>query len=162
MVCYISCKQGVPISLQLYSHWTSICLLQVLVDQKDCDEQIIWLASMMSDIYTFVYDAEPLKAIEVHMETITLLIKQVTECGYFITKYIKQKSFCQSSLVPYHFPLISASRASNGKVHIFWHQCEDHWLWKQAAQAKDQLVGRGCTLDRDHCHLYDEHSGGHQ
>ena len=72
----------------------------------------------MSDVYMFVHDAEPLKAIKAHMETITLLIKQVTECGYFITEYTKQKSFCQSSSVSYRFPLISTSRASNGEIHI--------------------------------------------
>ena len=73
----------------------------------------------MSDVYTFVHDAEPLKAIKAHMETITLLIKQVTECGYFITEYTKQKSFCQSSLVLYRLLLISTARASNSEILIF-------------------------------------------
>ena len=49
----------------------------------------------MSDVWTFVHDAEPLKAIKEHIKTITLLIQQVTECGYFITEYAKQKNFCQ-------------------------------------------------------------------
>ena len=91
----------------------------MLVDQKDRDGQVIQLAGTMSDVYAFVHDAEPLKAIKAHMQTVTLLIKQVTECGYFITEYTKQKSFCQSSLVSYRLPLISMSRASNGEVHIF-------------------------------------------
>ena len=91
----------------------------MLVDQKDRDEKIIRLAGTMSDVYTFVHDAEPLKAIKAHMPTITLLIKQVTECGYFITEYTKQKSFCQSSLVLHGLPLISTSRASNSEIHIF-------------------------------------------
>ena len=52
----------------------------------------------MCDIFAFVHDAEPLKAIEAHIDTITLLIKQVTECGYFITEYAKRKNFCQSPL----------------------------------------------------------------
>ena len=51
----------------------------------------------MSDVFNFVYDAEPLKAIRAHINTITLLIQQVTECGYFITEYTNQKNFCQSS-----------------------------------------------------------------
>ena len=72
----------------------------------------------MSDVYAFVHDAEPLKAIKAHMQTITLLIEQVTECGYFITEYTKQKSFCQSSLVSYRFSLISTSRGSNSEIHI--------------------------------------------
>ncbi|KAF8132077.1 hypothetical protein EV363DRAFT_1583662 [Boletus edulis] len=66
---------------------------QVLVNQKNRDDKIIRLAGMMSDVFTFVDHAEPLKAIEAHMKTITLLIQQVTECGYFITEYAKQKNF---------------------------------------------------------------------
>ena len=52
----------------------------------------------MSDILTFVHDTDPLKAVKEHIETITLLIQQVTECGYFITEYAKQKNFCQLPL----------------------------------------------------------------
>ena len=51
----------------------------------------------MSDVFTFVHDAELLKKIEAHIKTITLLVQQVTECGYFIAEYTKQKNFCQSS-----------------------------------------------------------------
>jgi len=52
----------------------------------------------MSDVFAFVSDAEPLKAVKAHIKTITLLIQQVTECGYFITEYAKGKNFCQSPL----------------------------------------------------------------
>ena len=48
----------------------------------------------MKDVFSFVEDAEPLKAVEVHREPIKLLIQQVTECGYFIAEYAKQKNFC--------------------------------------------------------------------
>ena len=48
----------------------------------------------MSDVFAFVEDAEPLKRIVAHMRTITLLIQQVTECGYFIAEYMKQNDFC--------------------------------------------------------------------
>jgi hypothetical protein len=71
----------------------------VLVNQKNRDDQIIRLAGTMSDVLTFVHDAEPLRAIKEHIKTIKLLIQQVTECGYFIAEYAKQKNFCQSSLV---------------------------------------------------------------
>ena len=70
----------------------------MLVNQKNRDEHIVRLAGTMSDVLTFVHDAEPLKAIERHMVAITLLTQQVTECGYFITEYAKQKNFCQSPL----------------------------------------------------------------
>ncbi|KAF8548063.1 hypothetical protein OG21DRAFT_1607113 [Imleria badia] len=66
---------------------------QVLVAQKNRDEGIARLAGAMSDVFAFVEDAEPLKRIKAHMKTITLLIQQVTECGYFITDYTKQKNF---------------------------------------------------------------------
>ncbi|KAI9568858.1 hypothetical protein HD554DRAFT_682431 [Boletus coccyginus] len=71
---------------------------KVLVNQKNRDDQIIRLAGTMSDVFTFVHDTEPLKTIKAHIKTITLLIQQVAECGYFIIEYIKQKNFCQSPL----------------------------------------------------------------
>ncbi|KAG6373795.1 hypothetical protein JVT61DRAFT_5940 [Boletus reticuloceps] len=66
---------------------------QVLVNQKNRDNQIMCLVGTMSDAFTFVHDAEPLKTIKVHMKTITLLVQQVTECGYFIIDYAKRKNF---------------------------------------------------------------------
>ncbi|KAF8550279.1 hypothetical protein OG21DRAFT_1419927, partial [Imleria badia] len=66
---------------------------KVLVNQKDRDEKIIRLVGTMSDVFTFVHDADPLKAIKEHMKTITLLLQQVTECGYFIAEYAKQNNF---------------------------------------------------------------------
>lgn len=50
----------------------------------------------MSGALAFVHDAEPLKAIQSHSKLVTLLIQQVTECGYFVTEYAKQKNFCES------------------------------------------------------------------
>ena len=69
---------------------------QVLMDQKDRDDRIVRLAGMMTNVFAFVEDAEPLKKIKAHIKTITLLMQQVTECGYFITDYAKRKNFCQS------------------------------------------------------------------
>ena len=71
---------------------------QVLRTQKDRDERIIRLAAAMSDVFAFVDDTEPLKKIKKHAKTITLLLQQVAECGYFITDYTKPNSFCQLSL----------------------------------------------------------------
>ena len=67
----------------------------MLIRQKNRDDQIIHLAGTMSDVFTFVHDAEPLKAVQRHIKTITLIIQQVTECGYFIVDYAKQMNFCQ-------------------------------------------------------------------
>jgi len=72
--------------------------IQVLIKQKSRDDRIIRLAGMMGDVFTFVHDAEPLKAIERHFKTITLLIQQVTECGYFIADYAEDNYFCGSPL----------------------------------------------------------------
>ena len=71
---------------------------QVLVKQKERNEEITRLAGVMSDVFAFVEDAEPLEAIKANVKTMKLLIQQVTECGYFITEYAKQKNFCQSPL----------------------------------------------------------------
>ena len=73
-------------------------LVQVLVNQKNRDDKIIRLAGTMSEVFAFVHDAAPLKSIKQHIKSITLLIQQVTECGYFITEYTKQKNFCLSPL----------------------------------------------------------------
>ena len=90
---------------------------QVLVNQKNRDTQIIGLAGTMSDVFAFVHDAEPLKAIQAHIKPITLLIQQVTECGYFITEYTKQKSFCQLSSPSQYPSLISISRDPDDEIH---------------------------------------------
>jgi len=90
----------------------------VLVRQKDRDDRVIRLAGTMRDVFTFVHDAEPLKAIERHIKTITLLIQQVTECGYFIADYAKEDYFCGSPLAALWPPLISVPSDSDGKIHV--------------------------------------------
>ena len=67
----------------------------------------------MRDIFTFVDDAELLKKIKTHQKTITLLLQQVTECGYFIADYTKPNSFCQSSPASWCSRLTSVSRDSH-------------------------------------------------
>ena len=67
----------------------------MLVAQRNRDERIIRLLGTMSDVFAFVEIAAPLEKIKAHVKTITLLIQQVTECGYFIAEYTKQKEFCQ-------------------------------------------------------------------
>jgi hypothetical protein len=93
------------------------CVAQVLVDQKNRDEQIIHLAATMRDVFSFVHDTEPLKAIKAHIKTMTLLIQQVTECAFFITEYATQKDFCQSSSNLRFLCLTSVSRDSDVEIH---------------------------------------------
>ncbi|KAH0834198.1 hypothetical protein J3R83DRAFT_11510 [Lanmaoa asiatica] len=66
---------------------------QVLVNQQNRDDRVIRLAGSMSDVFTFVENADPLKAVKAHRESIKILIQQVTECGYFIAEYAKQNNF---------------------------------------------------------------------
>ena len=66
----------------------------MLVNQQNRDDRVVRLAGTMSDVFSFVEDAEPLRAVETHKEPIKLLLQQVTECGYFIAEYAKQNSFC--------------------------------------------------------------------
>jgi hypothetical protein len=73
---------------------TGFIAAQVLVNQQNHDDRVIRLAGTMSNVFSFVEDADPLKAVEVHKEPIRLLIQQVTECGYFIAEYAKQNNFC--------------------------------------------------------------------
>ena len=91
----------------------------MLINQENRDERIIRLAGTMNDAFSFVDDVEPMNQIEKHAHTITLLIRQVTECGYFITEYAKQKNFCSLPLVSWYRPLlISVPRASVSEIHI--------------------------------------------
>ena len=71
---------------------------QVLVNQQNRDDKVIRLAGTMSNVFSFVEDAEPLKTVKAHQEPIKLLLQQVTECGYFIAEYAKQINFCWSLL----------------------------------------------------------------
>ena len=66
----------------------------MLVNQQNRDDRVVRLVGTMSNVFSFVEGAEPLKAVEAHKEPIKLLLQQVTECGYFITEYAKQNSFC--------------------------------------------------------------------
>ncbi|KAF8130207.1 hypothetical protein EV363DRAFT_241053 [Boletus edulis] len=49
---------------------------KILVAQKNRDDRIIHLAGVMSDVFTFVEDAEALKRIEAHKKILTLLISR--------------------------------------------------------------------------------------
>jgi hypothetical protein len=113
----ISAATRVRLVISLLSNCSSCCT-QVLVDQKNRDKRIIQLAATMKDVFSFLDDAEPLKAINTHIRTMTLLLQQVTECAFFITGYAKQKDFCQSSSNPrLLFLLIRLSRDSDGEIH---------------------------------------------
>lgn len=50
----------------------------------------------MSDVYSFVHEADPLKNIESQKQILALMAQQTTECAYFIRDYAKNKNFCTS------------------------------------------------------------------
>jgi hypothetical protein len=87
------------------------------MNQQDPDCQITRLASAMNDAFPFVQGAGPLQAIEAQIgETPRLTIQRVTERGYFITEYAKQKSFCQLSPAPQCSQLTSVPWDSDRKI----------------------------------------------
>jgi hypothetical protein len=96
------------------------------VNQQNRDDRVIRLAGTMSNVFSFVEDADLLKAVEAHKESIRLLIQQVTECGYFIAEYAKQNNFCRSSS-PLRFPsLILISSDSDGEIYANRYRWKDH------------------------------------
>lgn len=127
LVCDIGCKPGVCVARHALGCSTPKFIpTQVLVNQHDRDDRVVRLAGMMSDVFTFVEDAETLKAVKTHKEPIRLLIQQVTECGYFIAEYAKQNNFCQSSLALHCSPLISIRRDPDCEIHILGCRCKAH------------------------------------
>ena len=71
----------------------SLITCNIVVNEKCDDNRIVGLVATVSDVFmlAFVGDAECLKEIKVHIKIITLLVRQIMECGYFITEYTKQK-----------------------------------------------------------------------
>ncbi|KAN0085996.1 Quinonprotein alcohol dehydrogenase-like superfamily [Tylopilus felleus] len=62
---------------------------KVLINQKNLDDRIVRLSGTMSDAFSFLDDIKFMTEIGKHAETITQLLQQVTECGYFIAQYAK-------------------------------------------------------------------------
>ena len=63
--------------------------------QVDRDKGIVDLVKIMDDVFSFVKEAEPMKKIESHFRIIELMIRQTTECAYFIRDYAMNKGFCK-------------------------------------------------------------------
>ena len=116
----------------------------------------------MSDAFSFVYDAEPLKAIKAHMKTITLLIQQVTECGYFIAEYSKQKSFCESSLTSSRHDTDRTSRDPSSEVHDLRHRRKGRQLREQAARTQERIPRASDSADWGYRRSHDECRGANR
>jgi hypothetical protein len=77
-------------------------LVQVILDQKDRDDNLGHLLEVMSDAYAFVLEAEPMKKIESHNRVLLVMVQQTTECSYFIREYATTQSFSMSLSVPHN------------------------------------------------------------
>ena len=77
----------------LYLHWRDYG--QAIVSQVVLDDKLRGLVEAMSDMFAFVNAAEPLKVIDSHAKIIKCITLQVTDCGYFISQYAKDESFCE-------------------------------------------------------------------
>lgn len=87
----------IPRQLDSYkSYWINIGHpIQVVIAQKERDDSIAHLVSVMNAAYEFVQEAVPLKQIESQAKIINCLIQQTIECAYFIRDYTKNKDFCE-------------------------------------------------------------------
>lgn len=68
--------------------------MQIILAQKARDKNVNDLVSAMNDVFAFVHEADPLKKIDYHRELLMQIIRQTTECAYFIYHYAKEKNFC--------------------------------------------------------------------
>src|ERR1700733_10476634 len=71
-------------------------LAQIILAQVDRDSSIIHLVEVISDVYSFLKEAEPIKKIESNCRIFSFVAQQTTECAYFIRDYAMNKTFCMS------------------------------------------------------------------
>ena len=62
----------------------------------DRDNKIQDLINTISDMYAFVREAKPVEKIKSHAKIFAAIVKQTTECAYFIQEYAETKSFSMS------------------------------------------------------------------
>lgn len=66
----------------------------MMENQKRRDKSVDSLAKAMRDMYVLVQESNPLKEQGTLKSIILTLVKQTTECAYFIQKYAADHSFC--------------------------------------------------------------------
>ena len=96
----LSVVPNVRSSHTLHIHF-NLNLSQTILAQVDRDSCIVRLVEIMDDVFSFVKEAEPIKKIESHHQTIELMSQQATECAYFIRDYAMNKSLCRLSFTPH-------------------------------------------------------------
>lgn len=73
---------------------------QAIVKQMQRDRKVHGLIDTMASMYAFMKDANPLEKIKSYERTDGRLVRQTTDCAYFITAYVSESSFgkyCLSS-----------------------------------------------------------------
>jgi hypothetical protein len=61
--------------------------------QVERDSKINSLVGTMASLYDFLHDAHPLGKIRSYEKTVERLVRQTTECAYFVAEYRKIESF---------------------------------------------------------------------
>jgi hypothetical protein len=70
--------------------------VQIILNQKERDNNLGHLLEVMADAYAFVKEAQPVKKIESQNRIIMVMVRQTTECSYFIREYATTVSFSMS------------------------------------------------------------------
>jgi hypothetical protein len=63
------------------------------MNQVERDSKINGLVGTMASLYDFLHDADPLEKIRSYEKTVERLVRQTTECAYFVAEYRKIESF---------------------------------------------------------------------
>ncbi|KDR65791.1 hypothetical protein GALMADRAFT_162374 [Galerina marginata CBS 339.88] len=74
-------------------------VLKIMIDQINRDEKIMGLIAIMTDLYQFFLDADPMQKILTFRKTVDRLLSQTTECSYFIADYLKTISAAQRAVM---------------------------------------------------------------
>ena len=70
----------------------------MLVNQEGHDVRITDLAGVVNGAFGIVHDSDYSKTVETNGKSVTLLIQEVMECGYFVAQFIRRKNFCELKL----------------------------------------------------------------
>jgi hypothetical protein len=75
----------------------------MMIGQMDRDEHLKQLVDLLEGVFIFLTEAVQLEAIETlgsdsQLQILTLILKQTTECGYFICAYAKDTGYCEICL----------------------------------------------------------------
>jgi len=81
------------------THFHNNSIIQVLTAQQTRNENVSSLADQMADMLAFLNEVEPLKKIKLLEVTVASMMKQIEECGIFITKFVGDGFFSTRSII---------------------------------------------------------------